>query len=598
VNPTSRPAGGLRPGGVRALGGLLRIFLRPYAGRLGLLVVLLLVQAAGNLYLPDLNGDLIDNGVVSGDLGHIWRTGGVMLAIVLVLGVVSVATARGAARVAMRAGADLRAAVYRQVQGFSAAEMSRFGISSLLTRNINDVQQVQVFVQMALTNLLLAVVISAGSVVLAIRDSPALSLLLVAAIPVMVGAVGVLAARVVPLVRETQVRVDRIGQVLREQITGVRVIRAFLRTGSERDRYAEANADLTRVALRTTRIFALVMPLLIGLANLAGVGVIWFGGHLVGDGSLAIGRLTAFLIYILQILMYVGIATTVIILIPRALASGERIAAVLAVEPAIGDPSIGDPAGPAAPAGDATVEFRNVGFRYPGSERPVLSDLSFTLRPGRTHAITGGTGSGKTTLLHLVERFLDATDGAVLIDGADVREHAVARLRSGMGLVPQSAFLFRGTVASNLRFARPDATDEQLWHALEVAQARDFVSALPGGLDASIDQGGTNLSGGQRQRLTIARAIVRRPRLYLFDDCFSALDAGTDARLRDALRAETADATVVIVAQRVSTIMDADQIIVLDAGRVAGAGTHRELLAGCPAYQEIVASQLGQEATA
>jgi len=577
-----------------ALIGLLRAFLRPYAAQLWIVIALLMVQAAGNLYLPDLNADLINNGVIKGDADHIWRTGGVMLGIVFALGIVSIVTVYLASRVSMRAGADIRDAIYRRVQGFSGVEMSRFGIPSLITRNINDVQQVQLFLQMALTMLVIAILISVGSVVLAIRESPVLSLLLVVTIPVMIGVVAAITAMLVPLVRVMQVKVDRINQVLREQITGARVIRAFLRTRFEQDRFQEANADITRVGLRFTQVFAVVMPLLIGIANLSGVGVIWFGGRLVSEGSMPIGNMTAFLIYILQILMYVVIAVTVIVLIPRAIAGAERIGQVLATVPAISDPA--NPVLPASVTG--TVAFSHVTFGYPGSERPVLNDLTFTLRPGQTSAITGGTGSGKTTLLGLIHRFHEMTDGAVLLNGEDVRQQAADQLWSTIGLVPQTAFLFRGTVASNLRFGRPDATDEQLWHALEVAQALDFVASMPGGLEALIDQGGSNLSGGQRQRLSIARAIVRRPSLYLFDDCFSALDAGTDARLRAALRAETADATVVIVAQRVATIADADQIIALDAGGIAGIGTHRELLAGCAAYREIVASQFGAEEAA
>jgi ATP-binding cassette subfamily B protein len=578
----------------RALGGLLRSSLRPYTVRLWIITVLLLVQAGGNLYLPHLNADLINHGVVDGDTRYIWRVGGVMLGIAFGLGVMSVVTTHQASRVSMRVGADIRLAIYRRVQGFSGREISRFGISSLTTRNVNDVQQVQVFLQMALTGLVLAVLMSIGSVIFAIRESARLSILLAVAMPVMIGAISVLAAMVVPLVRVIQVRLDRINQVLREQITGARVIRAFLRTRFEQDRFRAANADMTKVALRAARMFALVMPLLIGMANLAGVGVIWFGGHLLNEGSMPIGNLTAFLIYVLQILIYLGIAITVVVLIPRAVASAERISQVLSAVSEITD--VASPVTPGSVTG--TVEFSHVTFGYPGSQRPVLKDLTFTLRPASMNAIIGGTGSGKTTLLSLIHRFHEVTDGAVLVNGGDVRDQAADQLLSTIGLVPQTAFLFRGTVASNLRFARPDATDGQLWRALDVAQAADFVASMPGQLDAPVDQGGTNLSGGQRQRLSIARAIVRRPRLYLFDDCFSALDAGTDARLRNALRAETADATVVLVAQRVSTVMAADQIIVLDAGTVAGIGTHRELLASCLPYREIVASQLGEEEAA
>ncbi|QKG19169.1 ABC transporter ATP-binding protein [Actinomadura verrucosospora] len=582
------------PGGARGrpvLAGLLRAFLRPYSRQSGLVVVLLAVQAAGNLYLPDLNADIIDHGVVDGDVGHILRAGGLMLGIVLALGAVSIATVYVAARVSMGAGADLRAAVYTRVRSFSAGEMDRFGVPSLITRNVNDVQQVQLFL-MSLPVLVVAVIMSAGAVVMAVRESARLSLLLAVTVPVLALVVGVLLAVLVPLARSVQDRYDGMTLMLREQITGVRVIRAFVRTDAERDRFEEANAGMTATMLRANRIFAMTMPAVLIIANLSSVAVIWFGGRLVDGGAMPVGNLTAFLVYILQILVYALTAVTVVVLLPRAVAGAERIQEVLSTVPAVRDPA--RLVVPARVTG--AVEFRGVAFGYPGGERPVLSDLTFELRPGRVSAIIGGTGSGKTTLINLIPRFFDATSGAVLVNGTDVREQEAEALWSAIGLVPQTSFLFGGTVAGNLRFGMPDATDERLWQALDVAQARDFVAALPGGLDAPVDQGGTNLSGGQRQRLSIARALVRRPRLYLFDDCFSALDTATDARLRAALRTETRDAAVVIAAQRVSTIMHADQIIVLDGGAVAGIGTHRRLLAGCAPYREIVASQLGAEA--
>ena len=575
-----------------ALSGLLRAFLRPYAWEVRVIVVLLFIQAVGSLFLPTLNADVVNDGIINGDVGYIWRAGAIMLGIVLAQGIVSVIAVHRASRVSMRTGADIRAALYRQVQGFSAADMDRFGISSLITRNIDDVQQVQIFLQMTLTMLVTAVLLSLGSVILAIAESPVLSLLLAVAVPVIIGAVSALVFSVVPLFRIVQVKADQINEILLEQITGVRGIRAFLRTRFVQDRFREANDDITGTALRANRILIVIMPLLLGIANLSSVAVIWFGGRLSSEGSTSIGSLTAFLIYILQIVLYSLLAVTVIVLIPHAVASAERIGEVLRTVPAIAD--VPRPAIPASVTGH--VEFSSVSFRYPGSERPVLSDLTFTLRPGQTSAIIGGTGSGKTTLLSLIHRFHDTTGGTVFVNGIDVREQAAEQLWSAIGLVPQTAFLFQGTIASNLRFGLPEATDEQLWHALNIAQALDFVVDMPGQLEALVDQGGTNLSGGQRQRLSIARAIVRQPRLYLFDDCFSALDAGTDARLRGALRAWTADATVVIVAQRVGTIIDADQIIVLDSGSVAGIGTHRQLLTGCGVYREIVASQLGEEA--
>lgn len=586
---------------------LLRTYLGRYARQVTAVVVLLAVQTVGNLYLPNLNADIIDNGVVRGDTGYIWRTGAIMLAITLGLGAVAVAGVYLASRVSMSAGADVRAALYEQVQRFASPEMNRFGTASLITRNTNDVQQIQIFLQMALTLMVIAPIMSVGGVIMAVREGAALSPLLAVSVPVMAAVIGVMIILVVPLFRSMQPKIDKLNQVLREQISGARVIRAFLRTGPEQRRFDEANTDLTATALRANRIFAAAMPALMAVLNLSSVAVLWFGGRLVSSGSMQIGNLTAFLTYILQILISVMMAVMMVVLVPRAVASAERIGQVTSAVPAICDPPR-----PLPPARrDGTVEFRDVSFGYPGSEQSVLRHVSFTLRPGQTSAIIGGTGSGKTTALSLIPRFFDVTAGAVLVNGTDVREQSLEELWAGVGLVPQASFLFSGTVASNLRFGAPDATEGELWRALEIAQARDFVATMPGQLEAGIDQGGTNVSGGQRQRLSIARALVRRPWLYLFDDCFSALDAATDARLRAALRRSTADAAVLIVAQRVSTIMHADQIIVLDPGgdarvpgspgdhgSVAGIGTHRQLLAACPAYRDIVASQLGEEAAA
>ncbi|MGA8681403.1 MAG: ABC transporter ATP-binding protein, partial [Acidimicrobiales bacterium] len=554
---------------------LLRTYLRPYTRQVALVVALLVAQTVGNLYLPNLNADIINNGVVDGNLHYILTTGGVMLAITLVLGVVAIVAVYWASRVAMGAGADIRGAIFTRVQAFSAHEMNRFGTPSLITRNTNDIQQIQLFLQMALTLMVIAPIMSVGGVILAIKEGAALSPLLAVAVPVMAVFIGVVLVTVVPQFRSMQARLDRINQVLREQITGVRVIRAFVRGRSEGERFSQANADLTATALRVNRIFALALPALMAILNLSSVAVLWFGGRFVSEGSMPIGNLTAFLTYILQILMAVMMAVMMAILLPRAVASAERVEEVLDTVPATVDPL--RPIRPSQVSG--LVQFENVTFGYPGSERPVLEGLSFTLRPGETSAIIGGTGSGKTTLLNLIPRFFDATGGRVLVNGVDVRNQEQEELWGSIGLVPQAAFLFSGTVASNLRFGKPEATDAELWHALEIAQARDFVAAMPGDLAAPIDQGGTNVSGGQRQRLSIARALVKQPRVYLFDDCFSALDASTDARLRAALKVGTHDAAVVIVAQRVSTIMHADRIIVLDDGRIAGMGTHEELLA-------------------
>ncbi len=579
---------------VAVLTRLLRRFLRPYARQVALVVVLLVGQTAGNLYLPTLNADIINRGVITGDLGYILRIGGIMLAITLAVVVLAITGVYWSSRVAMGTGADLRAAVFRRVQAFSQRDLDRFGTPSLITRNTNDVQQVQLFLQMALTLIVVAPIMAVGGVILAVHESAALSPLLAVAVPVMAAFFVAIFVRVVPRFRTVQSKLDRINLVLREQITGVRVIRAFRRSGYEAQRFGVANDDLTATTLSVNRIFALALPTLMLILNLTSVAAMYFGGRLVAEGRMPIGNLIAFLTYIAQILIAVMMAAMVAILLPRAVASAERIEQVLDTEPSITDPP--NPVIPSSRSGE--VVFDGVSFAYPGSEQPVLCDLSFTLRPGETSAVIGGTGSGKSTLIQLICRFFDPTAGRVLVNGVDVRQQQREALWSGIGLVPQAGFLFRGTVASNLRLGRADATDAELWHALQVAQAADFVSAMPGGLDGEIDQGGTNVSGGQRQRLSIARAIVRQPGLYLFDDAFSALDAGTDARLRARLAQETQGATVLIVAQRVSTIMHADRILVLDGGTLAGIGTHAELMRTTPAYREIVISQLGEESAA
>ncbi len=570
---------------------LLRVHLRPYRVQVLLLSALLVLQTVGNLYLPNLNADIINGGVVAGDLHYIVRTGIWMVVLTLAIGLFAVIAVYWASRVSMAAGADLRRAVFARVQSFSARDVNHFGTASLITRNTNDIQQIQIFLQMALTMMVIAPIMSVGGIVMAIHEGAKLSLLLLVSIPVMGVFIGVVMVRVIPLFRSMQFRIDRINQVLREQITGVRVIRAFVRNDAEAERFERANADLTGTALRVNRIFALTMPIMLVIMNFSSVAVIWFGGRLVSEGSMPIGNLTAFLTYILQILTSVMMAVMVTILVPRAAASAERIGEVLDTVPAISDP-----VDPVTPTPTGSVRLTGVSFAYPGSERPVLDDVTVDFEPGVTSAIIGGTGSGKTTLVSLIPRLFDVTAGALEVNGVDVRAQSQESLWSSIGIVPQAAFLFSGTVATNLRFARPDATDAELWRALEVAQARDFVATMPGGLDAPIDQGGTNVSGGQRQRLAIARALVKQPRIYLFDDCFSALDAATDTRLREALRTYTAEATVIIVAQRVSTIMHADRVVVLDDGRVVGVGNHDELVESCDSYREIVVSQLGEEA--
>jgi len=573
---------------------LLRTYLRPYLREVAIVIVLVLIQSIANLYLPNLNADIINNGVAKGDIPHIWRTGTVMLGITLVLGVIAIAGVYWASRASMGVGRDLRAAVFGRVQGFSAREMNRFGTASLITRNTNDVQQIQLFMQIALTLMVSAPIMLVGGVFMALRTDVTLSGLLIVVIPLLAAVVGFMLWKAVPLFRSMQVKIDRINQVMREQIMGVRVIRAFIRTPYEERRFAEANYDLTSTALRVNRIFVLAFPALLVVMNGTTIAVLWFGGHLVDSGQLSIGNMTAFLMYIMQILFSLMMAVGLVILVPRAEASAARLQEVVTTTPSIEEPT--HPVEPSGVSGE--VEFRGVTFGYPGGEKPVLQDLVFDLKPGETTAIIGGTGAGKTTLLNLIPRFFDVSRGAVLVDGVDVREQSLERLWSGIGLVPQRAYLFGGTIADNLRFGNEQATDDELWHALAVAQARDFVETMPGGLAAPIDQGGTNVSGGQRQRLAIARAVVKRPAVYLFDDCFSALDAGTDARLRAALRAETARSTVLIVAQRVSTIMHADRIIVLDDGQVVGMGTHDVLMVTCEPYREIVDSQLGEAAVA
>ena len=573
---------------------LVRTFIRPYTWQAFLVVDVLAFQAIESLLLPDLYADIINNGVLMGNTTYIWRTGCIMLAIIVLIGLTGVVAAYFGERLVIGITADLRAAVYRRVRAFSPQEVHRFGIPSLITRNTNDADHVGMFVSILVSLLVPAIVTCVGGVIMAIRESAALSLLLVVAVPLIAVAATVLATQLVPLLRLTQTRYDRINQVLREQITGVRVIRAFGRTRAEQNRFRTVNTDITRISVRIFRIYAVAIPALTGVFSLALVCVVWFGGRLVTEGDIPIGNLAAFLAYIMQILAAILVSISIIMQVPRAMASAERIGQVLDTVP-----SIGDPEHPTTPADDGGgVEFRHVTVRYPGSEHPVLRDLAFVTSPGQTTAITGSIGSGKSTLLNLIARFIDPTSGVVLVNGTDVREQSHEQLWSTIGLVPQRPFLFRGTVASNLRLGAPEASDEQLWRALDIAQATDFVASMPGQLDAPIDQGGTNVSTGQRQRLCVARALVRRPPLYLFDDCFSALDAATEARLRAALGAETEGATTVIVAQRIDAIRHADQIIVLDAGNITGIGTHEELLADCAAYREMAISQLGEDIAA
>jgi ATP-binding cassette subfamily B protein len=571
---------------------LLRRFLRPYGRILAVVVVLVTAQALGQLWLPSLNADIINKGVITGDTGYIMRTGGIMLVVTLALGVASIVQSYYSALTAMSFGRDVRAAMFHRVQSFSLRELNTFGAPSLITRNTNDVQQVQMLVVMGLTMMLMAPITMVGGVIMALRENVKLSGLLLVIIPIMLVVIGAVMSKAIPLFRSVQTKIDTINQVLRENLTGIRVIRAFVRTRHEEARFSDANEDLMVTQLKVTRLFALTMPAIMFIINSSSIAIVWFGGQLIGSGELEIGSMTAFISYVMQILFSVMMAVMMFAMVPRAAAASERVAAVIDTEPAIHDPE--SPVAGVTPAAGGTVEFRDVEFRYPGAQDPVLRDLTLTFPSGRTTAIVGSTGSGKTTLVNLIPRLYDVTGGAVLVDGVDVRERSQQDLWSRLGLVPQKAFLFSGSVADNLRYGREDATETEMWKAIEVAQARDVVEALPGGLEAPVEQAGSNLSGGQRQRLAIARALVRRPEIYVFDDSFSALDYATDARLRAALREDVGDATVIIVAQRISTVLGADQIVVLDEGRVVGVGTHEDLLATCETYAEIVSSQLNQ----
>jgi ATP-binding cassette subfamily B protein len=551
-------------------------------------VLLQFLQTCATLYLPTLNADIIDNGVVLGDTGYILSFGAVMIGISLAQVVCNIGAVYYGARTAAALGRDVRAAVFDRVQSFSAREVGHFGAPSLITRTTNDVQQVQMLALMTFTLMVSAPIMCAGGIVLALGLDVPLSGVLVAVVPVLGIAVTLIVRRLRPLFRTMQERLDTVNRVLREQITGNRVIRAFVRDEYEQQRFRRANAELTDMSLATGNLLALMFPIVMTVVNLSSIAVVWFGAHRIDSGGMQIGDLTAFLAYLMQIVMSVMMATFMFMMVPRAEVCAERIQEVLDTSSSVVPPT--------APVTELRrhghLEIRGAGFRYPGAEEPVLKGIGLTARPGETTAVIGSTGSGKSTLLGLVPRLFDATDGEVLVDGEDVRTIDPKLLAKTVGLVPQKPYLFAGTVATNLRYGNPDATDEELWHALEVAQAKDFVERLENGLDSPIAQGGTNVSGGQRQRLAIARTLVQRPEIYLFDDSFSALDYATDAALRAALARETADATVVIVAQRVATIRDADRIVVLDEGRVVGTGRHHELMADNETYREIVLSQL------
>jgi len=573
---------------------LLRRNLAPYKSWLAIVIALQFVGTVAALYLPSLNADIIDKGVQTGDTDEILRLGSIMLAISLGQIACSVGAVWFGARTAMAFGRDVRRDLFRQVGAFSQREVQHFGAPSLITRNTNDVQQVQMLVLMTCTLMLMAPIMMVGGIIMAMRQDLGLSWLFAVVVPGLFLIVGLIIVQMVPGFRVMQERIDEVNRVLREQITGIRVVRAFVREPYETERFGVANDDLTRVATRTGRWLASMFPAVLLVVNIAGVAVLWFGGHRVDSGEMQVGSLTAFLTYLMQILMSVMMATFMLMMVPRSSVSAERIMEVLDTESSVAPPV--DPV--TAVTQHGTLEFEQVNFAYPGAEDPVLHNVSFAATPGQTIAVIGSTGSGKSTLVSLVPRLFDATAGSIRVDGIDVRKLDSELLWATIGLVPQKAFLFTGTVGSNLRYGKPDATDDELWAALEIAQARDFVEALADGLESKVAQGGTNFSGGQRQRLAIARALVKKPEIYLFDDSFSALDLSTDARLRAALRPVTTDATVLIVAQRVSTIRDADLILVLEDGVVVGRGTHDELLADNLTYREIVESQLSAEEAA
>ncbi|GIL35257.1 ABC transporter ATP-binding protein [Phycicoccus sp. DTK01] len=573
---------------------LVRTHLRPYAGPLVLLLLLQLAGTLASLYLPSLNGRIIDEGVAVGDTGFILNAGMLMLGVSLLQVVATIAATRIAALTAASMGRDVRAAVFSRVGSFSAREVSRFGAPTLISRSTNDVTQVQQVVYMGLAIMVSAPIMMVGGVVMALREDIGLSWLVAVAVPLLGASVGLVISRMIPHFRAMQKAVDTVNRILREQITGIRVVRAFVREDVERQRFADANDTYTGTALAVGRLMALAFPIVMVVFNASTVAVLWFGAMRIDSGAMQIGALTAFMSYLIQILMSVMMATFMSMMIPRATVSAGRIVEVLDTRSSVHPPE--QPV--ALPDGPVAVELRAATFAYPGADAPVLREVSFTARPGTTTAVIGSTGSGKTTLVGLVPRLHDVSEGAVLVGGVDVRDAAPEDLWSRVGLVPQRPYLFSGTVASNLRHGDPDATDEELWEALRIAQAEDFVRAMPQGLETPIAQGGTNVSGGQRQRLAIARALVRRPAVYLFDDAFSALDVATDARLRAALRPVTRDATVVVVAQRVSSIRHADQVVVLEDGAVVGVGTHDELVASCPTYVEIVESQQAMEEVA
>ncbi|MBB5166187.1 ATP-binding cassette subfamily B protein [Mycobacterium sp. AZCC_0083] len=569
------------------LWALLRQYVRPYRWLLTIVAGLQVISSLASLYLPTINAQIIDDGVAKGDTDRITQLGGIMLGVTAMQVLCAVGAVFYGSRAGMGFGRDLRSAIFHHVTGLSAEETARFGAATLLTRTTNDVQQIQLLVAMTCTMLITAPIMSVGGIVMAVHQNAGLSWLLVVSVPVLGVANYWIVGHLLPLFRNMQRLIDGINRVMREQLSGIRVIRAFAREPLERGRFAKASQDLSDTALSVGRWQALMLPVTTLVINVSSVALIWFGGKRIDDGEMQVGSLIAFLSYFMQILMAVLLVTIILVLLPRAAVCAERITEVLSTVPAITSPE--HPLRPEKVSGEIRIEAAT--FRYPGADRPVLQDVSFTARPGSTTAVVGSTGSGKSTLVSLICRLYDLTGGAVIVDGIDVRDYDTDQLWSAIGLVPQRGYLFSGTVAENLRYGKADATDDEMWEALRVAAADGFVSAHPEGLDMPVAQGGINFSGGQRQRLAIARAVIRRPAVYLFDDAFSALDVHTDARVRAALREVSADATVLIVSQRISTVAEADQVVVIDDGAVVGTGTHASLLVDCPIYAEFADSQ-------
>lgn len=571
--------------------GKLYRFLKPYSISVIAVLVFLFFQSLAELYLPTLMSDLVDIGIVRGDIQYIFRVGSIMLVVAVGSAICTIAAGFLSAKSATGFGKDLRYTVFSRIESYSLNEFDKMGTSSLITRTTNDITQVQQVLLMFMRMMVSAPMMCIGGIIMAVSKDPELSMVIVMAIPFLAGTIYFVASRGLPLFKSMQVKVDKLNLVLRENLTGIRVIRAFNRVGYEKKRFGEANSDLTSTAVKVNKVMAVMMPMVMLVMNFTTVAIIWFGGIRIDRGEMQVGDMMAFIQYVMQIMFSLVMVSFLFVMVPRAQASAARINEVLDIEAEIKEPENPKPAG----SEKGFLEFRDVTFSYPGAEQPAVSHISFSAQPGEVIAIIGGTGSGKSTLLSLIPRFYDVDSGSILVDGTDVREMSQETLRSKIGFVPQKAVLFTGTVAENIRYGKLDATDQEVRHAAQIAQASDFIASMPGGFDSLISQGGANISGGQKQRLSIARALVKRPEIYIFDDSFSALDFKTDARLRAALKKETAGSTVLIVAQRVTTVMDADRIIVLDEGKIVGTGNHQELLDTCHVYREIVFSQLSQE---